>query len=187
MSLIKLIFKERKPENEGFTKTYEKIFIQGNSVAHQEEGMLISVRYVIDSEFYINPEENVAYMIGQIKDRKISVQGYEEAEAELEQQLNEIDSLRIFAYSVCEDGTEIITGNLGTETLNSLLGGITARIPSELFIDGRLLRNIEQRDVNKVLRSHKNYVSDLDIISDPRLAERLAEMYHSLNNYLTRV
>lgn len=186
MGLLELLCGERKPENEGFTKSYETSFSQGNSAVHQDSGLLVSVQYDIDSEFFINPQQNIVYMVGNITNRKISIPNFEKAEAELKKKFDEIDSQRIFAYSECKDGTEILTGNLGIESLNALFGGVTLRVPNELFVDGKILRNVEQRDVNRVLRSHKNYVSDLGIISNPKLVEKLVRTYQELNNYLTR-
>jgi hypothetical protein len=187
MGLIKLLFGERKLENEGFSSAYETSFAQDNSAVHQEAGTLASVQYDVDSQFFINPEQKIAYMVGNVKNRKVSVPNFEDYEAELKEQLDGIDSQRIFAYSECGDGTAILTGNLGIEALNALFGGVTLRISNELFIDGKILRNVEQRNLDRILRSHKNYVFDLEIVSDPKLAEKLAETYTELNNYLTRV
>ena len=185
MRLVKLLFGEKKSENEGFRKSYETSFSQGNSIVHRDSGISIRVQYDVDSEFFIGPEENIAYMVGNIVNRKLSIPNFEDAESKLKQQLDEIDSQKIFAYSKCRDGTAILTGNLGVEALNALFGGLTLRIPNELFVEEKILRNIEERDVDRVLRSHKNYVSDLEIVSDPRLAEKLAIIYQGLNNYLT--
>lgn len=187
MSLARLLFRERKPENEGFTKSYATSFDQGNSAVHQDTGKIVSVQYDVDSDFFINPEQNIAYMIGNVRNRRVSVPNFEEIESELKRQLDEIDSQRIFAYSECRDGTAILTGNLGIGTLNALFGRVTLRIPNELFVDGKILRNVERRDVNKILRSHKNYVSDLEVVSNPKLAEKLARTYQELNDYLTRI
>ena len=187
MNLIKLLSEKRKSENEGFSKSYETSFSQGNSVINRNNGATINVKYNIDSEFFINPQQNIVYMVGNIFDRKVSIPNFEEAEVELKQKIDEIDSQRIFAYSECKDGTAILTGNLGVEALNTFFGGVTLRVPSELFIDGKILRNVEQRDVNRILRNHKNYISCLEIISNPRLAEKLARTYRELNNYLRRV
>ena len=85
------------------------------------------------------------------------------------------------AYSVCYDGTEIITGNLGVEELNAALGGITIKVPSEISVDGMILRNVRKQDINTVLRDHKNYLNELEIVRDPNLAERLAKAYQRLN------
>lgn len=187
MSLVTTLFGERKAENEGFSKSYETSFKQGNSAVHRDSGTVMRVQYEVDSEFFMNPQQNIAYMVGEIRNRRVSAPNCKEVEAKWEQQLDEIDSQRILAYSECKDGTTIVTGNLGIEVLHALFGGVTLRIPNELFIDGKLLRNVERRDLNRVLRSHKRYVTDLEIVSDPRLAEKLARTYQELNNYLTRI
>ena len=80
MSLVKLLFGERKPENEGFSKSYETSFSQGNSAVHQNSGTILSVQYDVDSEFFINPEQNIVYMVGNVNNRRVSVPDSEEAE-----------------------------------------------------------------------------------------------------------
>ncbi len=187
MGLVKLLFGELKPENEGFSTVYKTSFSQGNSAVHREAGTLVSVQYDVDSEFFINLEQTIAYMVGNVKNRRVSAPNFKEYEAELEGQFDEIDSQRIFAYSECRDGTAILTGNLGVDSLNVLFGEVTLRVPNELFVEGKILRNVEQRNLDKILRSHKRYISDLKIVSHPKLAEKLAETYTKLNNYLTRV
>jgi hypothetical protein len=183
MSLLSKLFGEENPENEGFRKVYETSFTQGHRIAHQGLGAIVSIIYNVDAEFFLNPEETIAYMVGEVKNRKVSVPVFREAEEEFKGLLGQADTQRIFAYSVCADGTEILTGNLGTEALNALCGGITLRVPEEILVDGKLLRNVRQRNVDSVLGSHKRYVEDLEIVGDPKLAERLAEAYTQLNNY----
>lgn len=197
MSLIKSPFKEKKPENEGFSKVYETLFEEEHSSSAQlydvDKTVLSLGRSQCDifSEFFINPENNIAYMIGNIKNREIHIPyPYQESE-KLKQGLVEIDFQRIFAYSELKDGRAVLTGNLksnfiSNDVLKIVNGEIPQIVPNELFIDGKILRDIEQRNINKVLRSHKRYVSKLEIVSDPKLDKKLAEIYPKLNDYVKK-
>jgi hypothetical protein len=182
MNLAKLFVGERTPENEGFSKSHETLFKQEVSVVHSGDE-IERIRFDVDSEFFINPEQNIVYMVGNVKNRRFSIP----IDAEVNQRLDEYDSTRIFAYSEWENGPAILTGNHGTEALNAVFGGVTLRVPNELFFDRIITRNVEQRDVSRVLRSHKDYVSGLKLVSNPKLAEKLAKTYEDLQNYLHRI
>ncbi|MBI1969292.1 hypothetical protein HYS48_01245 [Candidatus Woesearchaeota archaeon] len=140
MSLIKHLLGERKSETEGFRKIYETTFDQGFTAA---VGSLVGDwSYQFHAAFFINPENDIVYMLGEVQNPSVGVPGQPDLEQEVQRQLSGMQRERIAAYSVCRDGTEIITGNLGLEELNRIFGGVTIQLPEEIFMDGWILRNI---------------------------------------------
>lgn len=187
MEWLKSILGGNKPENENFRKVCDKIYDQKHLLLDDKKHILLSRQYEVSSEFFINTGQNIAYMEGKVNNISFSVPHDKEIEDSLKEELEELDDKKILAYSVCYEGTEILTGNFGLEIFNEILGGIVVRIPEEISIDGLLLRNVTDIDLDKILRSHKTYIHGLEMLNSPNLAEKLAEKYENLSNYFGSV
>ncbi len=177
--LWRYIFKDRIETN-GFTNAYEACFSQLSSIAVPEFGVL-SQSYEVDAAFFVNSEETIAYMAENVRDRRILSFGAERDELkiqQLRQQLEEKDAKRFFAYSVCDDGTQIVTGNFGFNLHES---------NRDVPVGDMLLQNIKQRSVHEVLRHHKYAMRDREIACDPQLVEKFVATYETINTYSVRL
>jgi hypothetical protein len=176
-------------ENEGFMKYCSFVFTnQKEFIFHQKLNQLATFWYDLNAEFFINPQKNIAYMIGKLENKIIRLplqknkKIEEEIREKLSKQLNEVDS-RILAYSVCKDGKEVLevlTAYLAIEEQNALFGR-NLEVPDQIKVKGSIIRNITENDLDKVLRSHKTYIENLEVLNGFELAERLLEKCLTIN------
>lgn len=158
----------------GFTQFVAAKDSTGNSIGQ--------VRYEVDATFYMNPSQDTAYMVGEVQDRIIDIPNAEVAE-QLKALLDEKDQKRIFAYSITDEGIELLTGNFGLEIIQELEGRLTPQMIKDANIGNVCVRNVKERNVKPVLQSHRNLASGLQLESTPDLVEDFIACYRRIHTF----
>ncbi len=180
-------------ETEEFEKVIDTFYIQKRGLSLPGLNSPISLNFKDEIRVYVNPESTISYIEGHAQNMGCEVPDLEpymknpevkKFKEKIDKMFGETDQKRYIAYSICEDKTEIMTGNFFIDEINKVAtSGITFKVPSEIIREGMIMRDVRKIDPDKVVGDHKNYTSDLSIDSYANLPLYLTQKYKEMNTF----
>jgi hypothetical protein len=191
---------------EGFVFTERKIETPKRTEVEFDGDKKIIMTYNQTASFFINPEKTISYAVEQISDRKIKPVSlkYTKLAKRLCEEMGLFDyqNQKIYAYSLFQDETKMLTGNLGFDLINEFNGYPVLRLPDETFLEDEnlLLINVNKkelesmfpkradaRNLSRVLAVHKKEIEEREVIRSDALVDKFLEDYQKLNFYLAKL
>ncbi len=165
-----------------FKFSHQEMYEQQIVYADPASDNCLKETHNLNTRFFFNKEQTIAYLYGEIERPKLSGIVSEDMVQEILEEIKAL-SLKVWAYSVFKDGTELITGNHGFMNEPELSD---YDIIYGIDYEGMILYDAGEPDVRNVLGTHKWRIEDLEVIKDPRLAYRFADKFKEINKWASQ-
>lgn len=173
------LFGENKKTPE-FEEALKHVFKESRVFKDRETGANVTIVYDLNSEFFVNSDKTIAYMVGKVENLEGSTRNKKVAEEfencpYLEKDL--VQKEKIIVFSEMYDHDKIFTGNFKFESLDTKMTDLSGMYDEKRIGDIFLRSRRDEKDFKRVVENHKNYISDFELISNPDIVHDLVEMY----------